>query len=109
MPGNRGLGIKAKKCLYEGVGVVVVGQTAGSNSSKTLACNCLCTLELCTASMITPVNSDIWGILCIVFFQAVLEKFTVLLLTTSLGRAFQVVGILIGLKCWTTDVLNVLQ
>ena len=32
--------------------VVVVGQTVGSISSRTLAYDCLCTLELCTASMI---------------------------------------------------------
>ena len=32
--------------------VVVVGQTVGSISSKTLAYDCLCTLEFCTASMI---------------------------------------------------------
>ena len=32
--------------------VVVVGQTFGSISSKALAYGCLCTLELCTASMI---------------------------------------------------------
>ena len=32
--------------------VVVVGQTVGSIFSKTLAYDCLCTLELCTASMI---------------------------------------------------------
>ena len=32
--------------------VVVVGQTVGSISSKTLAYDCLYTLELCTASMI---------------------------------------------------------
>ena len=32
--------------------VVVVGQTVGSISSRTLAFDCLCTLELCTASMI---------------------------------------------------------
>ena len=32
--------------------VVVVGQTVGSISSKTLAYDCLCTLELCTASLI---------------------------------------------------------
>ena len=29
--------------------VVVVGQTIGSISSRTLAYDCLCTLELCTA------------------------------------------------------------
>ena len=34
--------------------VLVVGQTVGSISSKTLAYDCLCTLELCTASMIAP-------------------------------------------------------
>ena len=33
--------------------VVVVGQTIGSISSKTLAYDCLYTLELCTASMIS--------------------------------------------------------
>ena len=32
--------------------VVVVGQTVWSISSRTLAYDCLCTLELCTASMI---------------------------------------------------------
>ena len=32
--------------------VVVIGQTVGSISSKTLTYDCLCTLELCTASMI---------------------------------------------------------
>ena len=32
--------------------VVVVEQTVGFISSKTLAYDCLCTLELCTASMI---------------------------------------------------------
>ena len=32
--------------------VVVVGQTVWSISSRTLAYDCLCTRELCTASMI---------------------------------------------------------
>ena len=32
--------------------VVVVGQTVGFISSKTLACDCWCTLKLCTASTI---------------------------------------------------------
>ena len=32
--------------------VVVIGQTVGSISSRTLAYDCLCTLELCTASLI---------------------------------------------------------
>ena len=35
-----------------GGSVVVVGQTVGSISSKTLAYDCFYTLELCTASMI---------------------------------------------------------
>ena len=35
--------------------VVVVGRTVGSISSKTLAYECLCTLELCTASMIATI------------------------------------------------------
>ena len=38
--------------VSEVVVVVVVGQTVGSISSKTLAYDCLYTLELCTASMI---------------------------------------------------------
>ena len=38
--------------VLEIVVVVVVGHTVGSISSKTLAYDCLCTLELCTASMI---------------------------------------------------------
>ena len=50
--------IQPKKCFEMDqwvvvvVVVVVVGQTVGSISSKTLAYDCLCTLELCTASMI---------------------------------------------------------
>ena len=32
--------------------VVVIGNTVGSISSRTLAYDCLCTLEFCTASMI---------------------------------------------------------
>ena len=57
--------------------VVIVGQTIGSISSETLAYDCLCTVESCTASMIAsllPVNSDIWEIVCPVFVQAVLER-----------------------------------
>ena len=44
-------GIKISS-LVEVVVVVVVGRTVGSISSKTLAYDCLCTLELCTTSMI---------------------------------------------------------
>ena len=43
------------------------------------------------------------------YFLTVLKvtsTFTVLLLTTSLSRAFQVVIILIGKKCLATDVLS---
>ena len=39
-------------CSVVVVVVVVIGQTVGSISSRTLAYDCLCTLELCTASMI---------------------------------------------------------
>ena len=38
--------------VVEVVVAVVVGQTVGSISSRTQAYDCLCTLELCTASMI---------------------------------------------------------
>ena len=55
--------------------VVVVGQTVGPISCRMLAYDCLCALELCTASMTaTIVNSDIWGIFCPVFVQAILER-----------------------------------
>ena len=39
--------------------VVVVGQTVGSISSKTLAYDCLCTLELCTASMTVSISDGV--------------------------------------------------
>ena len=55
--------------------VVVVGQTVGSISSKTLAYDCLCTLEVCTTSVVA--KSSHWHLgdfLCPVFFQAVLER-----------------------------------
>ena len=42
---------------YSIVVVVVMVQTAGSISSKTLANDCLCTLGLCTASMIATMQS----------------------------------------------------
>ena len=42
-----------------------------------------------------PVNSDIWGIFAQCLSKPFLKEFTVLLLTTSLGRQFQVVVILI--------------
>ena len=38
--------------------VILVGQTVGSVSSKTLAYECLYILELCTLSMIATVNTD---------------------------------------------------
>ena len=43
---------KNTTCVVVVVVVVVVGQTVGSISSKTLAYDCLYTLELCMASMI---------------------------------------------------------
>ena len=39
-------------------------------------------------------------------YRRFLNVFTVLLLTTSYGRAFQVFVILMGKKCYATDVLN---
>ena len=71
---------------------MVVGQTVGSISSKTLAYDCLYTLELFTASMIATFG----GFSAQCLSKLFLKEFTVLLLTTSLGRAFQVVVILIG-------------
>ena len=44
--------------------VVVVGQTVASVSSKTLAYDCLCTLEVCTISMIaTSSHGNLWDFL----------------------------------------------
>ena len=81
--------------VYFGIAVVlaVVGQTVGSISSKTLAYDCLYTFELCTASMIANSTRTIRGVSAQCLF---VQEFTVLLLTTSLGRAFQAVVILIG-------------
>ena len=44
-------GVGRHETLVIVVVVVVVGQTVGSISSKTLAYDCLYTLELCTASL----------------------------------------------------------
>ena len=55
--------------------LVVVGQIVRSIWSKTLAVDCLCTLQLCTPSLgLLPANSDIWGIFCKVFCQAFLKR-----------------------------------
>ena len=51
-------------------------------------------------------NSDIWGFSAQCLSKLFLKEFTVRLVTTSFGSAFQVVVILIGLKCWATDVLK---
>ena len=76
---------------------VVVGQTDGSISSKTLAYDCLYTLELCTASMLTYQLTRIFGGFSAQCLSKIfLKEFTLLLLTTLFGRAFQVVVILIG-------------
>ena len=71
--------------------VVVVRQAVGSIFSKTLAYDSLCTLELCTASMIATSSLGHLGD----FLPIVCPSYSVLLLTTSLGRTFQVVVILI--------------
>ena len=77
---------------------VVVGLTVGSISSKTLASDCLCTLELCTASMIAyQLTIGTFGGISVQFLSKLfLKDFTVVMLTTSFGRAYQVVVIVIG-------------
>ena len=71
-------------------------ETVGYISSKTLAYDCLCTLELCTASMIADSSlGPLGGFSAQCLSKLFLKKFTVLLLTISLGTAFQVVVILI--------------
>ena len=82
-------------CLYLLVVVaVVVAQTVGSISSKTLAYDCLCTIELCMESMIATSLLGHFGIFCPVFVQAVLDRVHCSAAYTSC-RAFQVVVILI--------------
>ena len=79
--------------------VVVEGQTIGSISSKTLAYNCLFTLVSCDGiddcHQLTRTNG---GFPAQSSSKLLLNDFTVLLLTASLGRAFQVVVKLILLK-----------
>ena len=70
--------------------VVVSGQTGRSISSKSLANDCLSTLEVCTTSMIATSSHGHLGDFLRVFIQLFLKEFNVLLLTTSLGSAFQV-------------------
>ena len=54
--------------------VVVVGQTVGSISSKTLTSTVCTHLNCARHRWLLPVYSDIWGIFCPVFVQAVLER-----------------------------------
>ena len=55
--------------------VVVVGQTVGSISNKTLTYDCLYThLNCARHRRLLPVNTDIWRIFWPVFVQAVLER-----------------------------------
>ena len=63
--------------------VVVVGQTVGSISSKTLAYDCLYTLELCTASLIgIQLTRTFGGFSAQCLSKLFLKEFTVLLLIT---------------------------
>ena len=60
---------------YTNVAVVVaVGETVWTLSSKTLAYDCLCTHELCMASMIATSLLGRLGIFCQMFVKAVLER-----------------------------------
>ena len=80
-----------------GMMVVVVGQRVGSISSKPLANDCLCTLEVVTTSMIATSShghlEDFLPMQCL--SMLFLKEFTVLLLTILLGWAFRVEVILI--------------
>ena len=67
-----------------------------SISSRTLAYDCFCTLELCTASMIATGTRTFRGFSAQWLSKLFLKEFTVLLITISFGSAFQVVVILIG-------------
>ena len=86
---------------------VVVGQTVGSISSKNAG------LRLFVQTWIVHGIDDCYkltrtfdGFSAHCLSKLFLKKFTVLLLKTSLGRAFQVVVILIWLKVFGTDVLK---
>ena len=74
--------------------IVVVGQIVGFISSKMLAYDCLCTLEVCRTSK--PFLPTFGGFSAQCLSKLFLKELTVLLLTTSLGRAFPVEVILIG-------------
>ena len=79
--------------------IVIVGQTVMSISSKTLAYDCLSSLELCTASMIaTSFLGHILGEFLPMqrLPKLFLKEFTDRLLTISVASAFQVVVIFIG-------------
>ena len=78
----------------------IVWQTAhaGSISSKFWPTTVCVPFNCARHQWWLPVNSDICGIFCLVLFKLFLKEFTDLLLTTSLGRALQVVVILIWVK-----------
>ena len=57
-------------------------------------------------SSVLPGDLHIWGLSSQCASRWFLNVCTVLLLTTSLGRSFQVVVILMGKKCCVADVLN---
>ena len=79
-------GLFQSKSVVVVVVVVVVG----------VAYDCLCTLELRMASMIATLTRSFGGFSAQCFSKLFVKEFTVLLLTTALGREFQVDIILIG-------------
>ena len=73
--------------------VVVVGQTIGSISSKTLAYDCLCT-RTCIVHGIDDcyqLTRTFGGFSAQCLSKLFLKEFTVLLVTTSFGKAFYLV------------------
>ena len=86
--------------------LVVVGQTVGPFPAKRWPKTVCAPLNCARHRWLLPVNSDIWGFSPQCLSKLFLKEFTVLLLTTNLGGAFLVEVILIGEKCWATDVLK---
>ena len=79
---------------------VVVGQTVGSISSKTLAYTTVCAHLNCAQHWwLLPFIRTLGKFSAQCLSKLYLKELIVLLLTTSFGRAFQVVVILIGEKC----------
>ena len=79
---------------------VVVGQTVVSISSKTLAYDCLCTLEFHVHGVddCYQLTHTFWGFSAQCLSKLFFKEFTVLLLATSFGKAFQVVPCGFGIR-----------